>query len=90
MQDIMIVETGWPAVCDTAATPLSEPSIPIDPKGQLAWTKGILDILNDVNLAYGHKALGIVYWEPGWIGNAALASGCAVRFFPYFFDLPAC
>lgn len=74
----MVVETDWPAVCNTTETPLSEPTIPADVEGQQIWTEEIFDVLNNVNLDYGSKALGIVYWEPGWIGNAALGSGCAV------------
>ncbi|KIJ66964.1 glycoside hydrolase family 53 protein [Hydnomerulius pinastri MD-312] len=76
-KDIMVVETDWPAVCNTTATPLSEPTIPVDIEGQTIWTEEIFDVLNNVNLDYGNKALGIVYWEPGWVGNAALGSGCA-------------
>lgn len=74
----MVVETDWPAVCNTTETPLSEPTIPADIEGQIIWTEDIFAVLNNVNLNCGDKALGIVYWEPGWIGNAALGSACAV------------
>ncbi|KAH0833076.1 hypothetical protein J3R83DRAFT_12068 [Lanmaoa asiatica] len=73
----MIVETDWPAVCDTRATQLSEPSIPVGTRGQITWTEDIAAVLNK----YGSNGLGILYWEPGWIGNGALGSGCAVRSF---------
>ncbi|KAH7906893.1 glycoside hydrolase family 53 protein [Hygrophoropsis aurantiaca] len=76
-KDIMVVETDWPAVCNTTETPLSEPTIPADIEGQSIWTDDIFSVLNGINLDYGDKAIGIVYWEPGWIGNAALGSGCA-------------
>jgi arabinogalactan endo-1,4-beta-galactosidase len=79
----MVVETNWPVVCDTTDTPLSEPTIPADIEGQIIWTEVIFAVLNSVNLNYGDKALGIVYWEPGWMGNAALGSACAVRSFPF-------
>ena len=82
LQDIMVVETDWPVVCNTKATPLSEPTIPVGIKGQIIWTEDICAVLNNVNLDYCDKALGIVYWEPGWIGNAALGSACTVRSFP--------
>ncbi|KAF8440393.1 glycoside hydrolase family 53 protein [Boletus edulis BED1] len=76
-KDIIIVETGWPAVCDTGTTQLSEPAIPVGVKGQISWIEDIVAILNSVNLDHGGKALGIVYFEPGWVGNAALGSGCS-------------
>ncbi|KAI9567399.1 glycoside hydrolase family 53 protein [Boletus coccyginus] len=77
LQDIMIVETDWPAVCNTRATPLSEPTIPVNSEGQIIWVEDISAVLNNMNIDCGDKALGIVYWEPGWIGNAALGSPCA-------------
>ncbi|KAF8554605.1 hypothetical protein OG21DRAFT_1508724 [Imleria badia] len=77
LQDIMIVETDWPAVCNTTATPLSESTVPAGIEGHIIWTEDISAVLNNVNLDYGDKALGIVYWEPGWIGNPALGSACA-------------
>jgi len=77
----MIVETDWPAVCDTRATPLSEPTIPVNIEGQIIWANDISAVLNNVNIDYCDKALGIVYWEPGWIRNAGLGSACAVRSF---------
>lgn len=85
----MIVETNWPAVCDTQAAPLSEPTIPVSVEGQITWTKDIVTVLNKVNLDYHNKSLGIIYWEPGWIGNPALGSFCAVCFFLYILNLPA-
>lgn len=81
LQDIMIVETDWPVVCNTEATPLSEPTIPVNTEGQIIWVEDISAVLNNMNIDCGDKALGIVYWEPGWIGNAALGSACAVRSF---------
>ncbi|KAF8554604.1 glycoside hydrolase family 53 protein [Imleria badia] len=74
--DIMLVETGWPASCDTTATLLSEPTIPADIKGQITWIEEIAAILNSVNLQYSDKALGIVYWEAGWTANPTLDSPC--------------
>ncbi|EGO03843.1 glycoside hydrolase family 53 protein [Serpula lacrymans var. lacrymans S7.3] len=76
-KNVMVVETDWPAVCNTTATPLSEPTIPVSVAGQEYWVQDINDVLDGINLLYPDKAIGIVYWEPGWIGNAALGSGCA-------------
>lgn len=79
LQDIMIVETGWPAMCDTTATPLSEAMIPADIKGQMTWMEEIVAILNSVNSRYSGKVLGLLYWEPGWTENPTLDSPCPVR-----------
>ncbi|KAF8069086.1 glycoside hydrolase family 53 protein [Lyophyllum atratum] len=64
-KDIMVVETDWPAVC--SGTTMSESSVPISAAGHLHGWRG---------LSGGH-GVGIVYWEPQWIGNAGLGSSCA-------------
>ncbi|KAJ7163374.1 arabinogalactan endo-1,4-beta-galactosidase [Mycena filopes] len=71
-QDAMVVETDWPVVCSGVA--LSEPAIPISSAGQQAW---ILDIRNVLSALSGGHGIGIAYWEPGWVGSAALGSSCA-------------
>ncbi|EPQ53581.1 glycosyl hydrolase 53 [Gloeophyllum trabeum ATCC 11539] len=78
-KNFMIVETDWPAVCSGVA--LSEPSIPASVPGQETWVEDIRNTLQNVVIDDGENgmgvvALGICYWEPGWIGNAALGSGC--------------
>ncbi|PFH48046.1 glycoside hydrolase family 53 protein [Amanita thiersii Skay4041] len=69
---VMVVETDWPASC--SGVTLSERSIAISAAGQQTWVADIRDVL--AGLSGGH-GLGIVYWEPGWIGNAGLGSSCA-------------
>ncbi|KAG7098796.1 hypothetical protein E1B28_000701 [Marasmius oreades] len=71
-KDIMIVETDWAVSCPGVT--MSEPSIPISTDGQTSWVSKIRDVV--AGLPGGH-GLGIVYWEPGWIGNANLGSSCA-------------
>ncbi|KAF9567186.1 endogalactanase [Agrocybe pediades] len=71
-KDIMIVETDWPASCSGVS--MSEPSVPISAAGQSQW---VADIRDTVSSLPGGHGLGIVYWEPGWIGNANLGSGCS-------------
>ncbi|TRM64900.1 glycoside hydrolase family 53 protein [Schizophyllum amplum] len=65
---IMVVETDWPTQC--SGVDMSEPSIPISAAGQESWVSSIREVLEDVG------GTGIVYWEPGWIGNAGLGSAC--------------
>lgn len=69
---VVVAETDWPAVCENVT--LSEPSIPVSAPGQEEWTGDIRDVLDSLP---GGKGQGIYYWEPGWIGNAALGSSCA-------------
>ena len=74
-QDILIAETDWPVSCPSSLA-LSEPSIAKSAAGQQTWVKDIESVLS--SLPGGH-GLGVVYWEPGWIGNAGLGSSCSVR-----------
>ncbi|KDQ58809.1 glycoside hydrolase family 53 protein [Jaapia argillacea MUCL 33604] len=84
-KDFMVVETDWPANC--TGTALSEPTVPISIQGQETWVSDIRNVLLEVDsISPVAKALGICYWEPGWIGNAGLGSTCAmsilsIRFF---------
>jgi len=71
-KDVMVVETDWPAVC--SGVTLSDSSVPISAAGQSRWVAGIRDVLTGLP---GGRGKGIVYWEPTWIGNANLGSGCA-------------
>jgi arabinogalactan endo-1,4-beta-galactosidase len=70
----MVVETDWPATGSCGVT-LSEQSIPISVTGQSTWVNGIKNVL--AALPGGHGT-GIIYWEPGWIGNGGLGSSCSV------------
>lgn len=69
----MVVETDWPFTC--SGVTLSDRSVPISAAGQSTWVADIRDVLS--SLSGGHGT-GIVYWEPTWVGNANLGSGCAV------------
>ncbi|KAG5732242.1 putative arabinogalactan endo-1,4-beta-galactosidase A [Termitomyces sp. T112] len=71
-KDVMVVETDWPAVCSGVA--LSDTAIPVSAEGQSTWVAGIRTILQTLSGGHG---IGIVYWEPGWVGNAGLGSSCA-------------
>ena len=54
---------------------MSDTSVPISAAGQSQWVAKIRDVV--AALPNG-RGIGIVYWEPGWIGNANLGSPCAV------------
>ncbi|KAJ3514531.1 hypothetical protein NLJ89_g2321 [Agrocybe chaxingu] len=70
--DVWVVETDWPVSC--SGVTLSDRSVPISAAGQSAWVAKIRDVLSSLP---GGRGKGIVYWEPAWIGNAGLGSGCA-------------
>ncbi|KAJ6588442.1 endogalactanase [Mycena capillaripes] len=71
-KNVMVVETDWAVSC--SGVTMSEPSIAISAAGQQQW---ILDIKNVLAGLTGSHGIGIIYWEPGWIGNAGLGSSCA-------------
>ncbi|KAK7042374.1 Arabinogalactan endo-beta-1,4-galactanase [Favolaschia claudopus] len=71
-KNVMVVETDWAASC--SGTTMSESSIPISVAGQQQWVLGIRNVV--AGLSGGH-GIGIIYWEPGWIGNAGLGSACS-------------
>ncbi|KAE9404658.1 endogalactanase [Gymnopus androsaceus JB14] len=71
---LLIVETDWPSSGSCPGVTLSESGISLTPAGQETWVNGIKTVLSEVSGGHG---LGIVYWEPGWIGNDALGSGCS-------------
>jgi len=71
-KDVIAAETNWPTSCKNGPA-LSEPSIPVSVAGQVQWVSELMKALDAVNGGHGK---GIFYWEPAWIGNDALGSGC--------------
>jgi arabinogalactan endo-1,4-beta-galactosidase len=53
---------------------LSE-KISVSASGQTTWVHDVENVL--AGLPNGH-GLGVLYWEPGWVGNAGLGSSCSV------------
>lgn len=72
-KDVMVVETDWPATGSCPGATLSQGDIPISVSGQTTWVNGIKNVLTGLPSGHG---IGVVYWEPGWIGNAGLGSSC--------------
>ncbi|TEB34186.1 arabinogalactan endo-1,4-beta-galactosidase [Coprinellus micaceus] len=70
-KEIMVVETNWPAVC--SGVTLSE-KFPVSAAGQSQWLNEVKNIVNGLPNGRG---TGLLYWEPGWIGNANLGSSCS-------------
>jgi arabinogalactan endo-1,4-beta-galactosidase len=70
---LVVAETDWPVSCpDPAyAFPSDTTSIPKSIVGQETWVKDVASVLNGVS-----GGVGLFYWEPAWIQNAALGSSC--------------
>jgi len=69
-KDVLVAETDWPVACSGVA--LSE-NISVSAAGQQTWVRDIESVLEGL----GSRGLGVVYWEPGWVGSAALGSSCS-------------
>jgi arabinogalactan endo-1,4-beta-galactosidase len=79
-KDIVVVETAWPwtfangdslANIVTSSTTLNAP-YPATPAGQLGYMHALLSIIDQVP---NHRAIGVVYWEPGWIPGVGWEPG---------------
>ncbi|KAH8667405.1 glycoside hydrolase family 53 protein [Tricladium varicosporioides] len=75
-KQIVIAETDWPVSCPNPAYsfPSDASSIPKSVAGQTTWMKDVAAIVAATSSSLG---VGLFYWEPGWVGNAALGSSCA-------------
>lgn len=73
-KDIVVVETNWPVSCPDPAYsfPSDLSSIPFSVAGQTTFLTKLAAVVEAVT-----GGLGIYYWEPAWINNAALGSSCA-------------
>lgn len=71
-KEIMVVETDWPATsCSSVTFPSDTQSIPQTPAGQKTWMEDIAKIVAGVS-----GGTGLFYWEPAFLGNAALGTSC--------------
>ena len=70
---LVVAETDWPTSCPDPAYsfPSDTTSIPFSAAGQSTWLKDVAAIVEAVD-----NGLGLFYWEPAWIDNAALGSSC--------------
>lgn len=73
-KDLIVAETDWPTSCPDPAYsfPSDTTSIPFSAAGQTTWLKDVAAIVEEVS-----GGVGLFYWEPAWINNAALGSSCA-------------
>lgn len=71
---VVVVETDWPVSCPSPeyAFPSDLQSIPTSVKGQEIFVTDVADVAKGTE-----EGLGIYYWEPAWVGNAALGSSCS-------------
>ena len=71
---LVVAETDWPVSCPNPGYdfPSDISSIPFSAEGQTTFIHEIADVLSRVQ-----AAVGLYYWEPGFLGNANLGSSCA-------------
>lgn len=71
---LVVAETDWPESCPNPADtfPSDTTSIPFSVAGQTTWVEDVAKVVAGVS-----GGAGLFYWEPSWIGNAALGSSCA-------------
>ncbi|KAK2610437.1 hypothetical protein N8I77_003865 [Diaporthe amygdali] len=70
---LVVAETNWPTSCPSPefAFPSDTTDIPFSAEGQSTWLKDVADVVAGVD-----NGLGVFYWEPAWLDNAALGSSC--------------
>ncbi|KAF7872012.1 uncharacterized protein EAF02_009117 [Botrytis sinoallii] len=73
-KQLVVAETNWPFACPSPAYafPSDATSIPFSAAGQTTWIKDVAAIVAGVK-----GGVGLFYWEPAWINNAALGSSCS-------------
>lgn len=72
-KDLVIAETDWPEECTDPAYsfPSDASSIPFSAAGQTTWVEDVAAVVAEVD-----NGVGLFYWEPAWVDNAALGSSC--------------
>ena len=72
-KELVVAETDWPVSCPNPAYafPSDASSIPKSIAGQETWIKDVANVVKGVS-----GGVGLFYWEPAWIQNAALGSSC--------------
>lgn len=70
---IIVAETNWPTACSKPAYtfPPDAQNVPFSAAGQSTWLKKVAAIVEGIE-----NGLGVFYWEPAWLNNAALGSSC--------------
>ncbi|KAF4552526.1 putative glycosyl hydrolase family 53 protein 4 [Elsinoe fawcettii] len=68
---LYVVETDWPTKCPNGKV-LSE-RYPWGTAGQVQWVQATVKTLQAVPNGLG---AGLFYWEPGFVNNTSLGSGC--------------
>ncbi|KAJ1566382.1 hypothetical protein HK405_010055 [Cladochytrium tenue] len=73
-KQLAVVETDWPVSCPSPAYafPSDTTSIPFSVAGQTTWVQKVAAAIK----AAGSGGVGLFYWEPAWVDNAALGSSC--------------
>ncbi|KAI1258827.1 glycoside hydrolase family 53 protein [Xylariaceae sp. FL1019] len=72
-KNIVVAETDWPTSCPSPAYsfPSDLASIPFSAAGQTTFVQKVAAVVAGVQ-----NGVGLFYWEPAWVDNAALGSSC--------------
>lgn len=70
---LVVAETNWPTSCPSPEYkfPSDTSDIPFSAEGQSTWLQRVAEVVAGVK-----NGLGLFYWEPAWLDNAALGSSC--------------
>jgi arabinogalactan endo-1,4-beta-galactosidase len=70
---LVVAETNWPTSCPSPeySFPSDTTDIPFSAEGQSTWLERVAEVVAGVK-----NGLGLFYWEPAWLDNAALGSSC--------------
>lgn len=73
-KEFVVAETNWPTSCPSPAYafPSDAASIPFSAAGQTTWIEQVAAVVAGTT-----NGVGLYYWEPGFLENAALGSSCA-------------
>ncbi|KAK6064511.1 arabinogalactan endo-beta-galactosidase [Seiridium cupressi] len=73
-KEIIVAETDWPTSCSSPAYafPSDLSGIPFSAAGQTTFVQKVAAVVDAVS-----TGVGLFYWEPAWVDNAALGSSCS-------------
>jgi arabinogalactan endo-1,4-beta-galactosidase len=73
-KEIVVAETDWPTSCPSPAYsfPSDLSSIPFSADGQVTFVEKVAAVVAGIS-----NGVGLFYWEPAWVDNAALGSSCS-------------
>ncbi|KAL3422247.1 arabinogalactan endo-beta-galactosidase [Phlyctema vagabunda] len=69
-KSVVVAETNWPVSCPNPKYPFPSDKVPFSADGQTTRLKSVASAISSSG------GVGLFYWEPAWLDNAALGSSC--------------